>query len=507
MGRATISPLDFVGSCLVWTQRRRLVMAGLAALLIVSLIVGLALQRQSHGSHGAQRGRVAVASPTFVPHQGDTDDAGTDLTIVQGAVPTFQYQSGGYTLTGSVVDAQTGVPLASAVVWLSVAPTAGVRTAPALRVVSGASGIFTFTHLAQGTYTLAAARAVVPSGRVLYPEQATTGVQVPQAAPAQIALTPQAAPGRRDATAGGARNLIILDVSGIYGESWFDDPALQLVALNVRGLAATGARATSVSAPYGWHPADQYALLSGTYPAWRAFDPWPQLVAWGVPDGMDTTFWYSSPPEALTFGQESLFDVAQSYGMSTATLGSPEYALDDVSTHGVQTAQVGLVFDSAGWLAAAQHLIATMRANPSGFVFYGELDPPFGPAGSAGAVPDAPGGAYARAMGADDELVGLLRDWLAREGLLATTTVLVTASEAQINETNADNYYGLGAQGRGSSLDVPLVLAGPGIAPGAIARAPVSTFAVAATALRALCLPPPAHARAPAVAMLFSGSC
>ena len=209
----------------------------------------------------------------------------------------------------------------------------------------------------------------------------------------------------------------------------------------MRALAASGAQATQVVAPYGWHPADQYALLSSTYPSWRVYDPWPALTPWGTPDGIDTTFWYNSDPLTMEFGQQSLFDVALDYGMSTAALGGPQYMLSDVSTRGVQTAQVGLVFDSATWLAAAQHLIMNMAGNSNGFVLFTELDPPFGPAGFAGAAPDAPGGAYAQAMQADDELLGLLQNWLAGQGLLANTVIMVTASEAQVNETAFDNYY------------------------------------------------------------------
>jgi hypothetical protein len=209
----------------------------------------------------------------------------------------------------------------------------------------------------------------------------------------------------------------------------------------------------------------------------------------------------------MDFGQESLFDVGLGYGMSTAALGGPRYALSDISTRGVQTTQVGLVFDSAGWLTTAQHLILNMASNPNGFIFYSELDPSFGPAGAAGAIPDAPGGAYARAMQADDELLGLLRGWLAKQSLLSNTVILVTASEAQVNETAFDNYYGKGLQGAGTSMHVPFVVSGPGIAVGKMDQDPISNFAVAATALRALCLPAPANARVEALTSLFSNRC
>lgn len=454
---------------------------------------------------------IPTPSPTFVPKVGDVDinDLDDGASVILGAIPSFQFKSGGYTLSGVTIDAKTKRPVGGVSVWITLPPAPGQRTAPELRSVSTLAGEFSFSHLATGTYNLAAARYYLQngSGQSMYPEVVQAGVKVPQQSSLHLALSPQSAPGMRYPAPGVARNLVILDMSGIYADSWFDDPALQLESRNMQVLVASGASATRIDAPYGWHPADQYALLSGSYPAWRVYDPWPNLVPWGTPDGVDTTFWYNSDPTALDFGQESVFDVALGYGMSTAALGGPRYALSDVTTRGAQTTQVGLVFDSANWLTTAQHLILNMANNPNGFIFYSELDPPFGASGTAGAIPDAPGGAYARAMQADDELLGLLRDWLADSGLLANTVLLVTASEAQVNETAFDNYYGMGAQGAGSSLHVPLVLSGPGIAVGKTDQNPVSTFAVAATAMRALCLPAPVNAREQALISLFSNHC
>lgn len=475
------------------------------AVVLALLVVAGSSARAPAMAPGARS--AAVAAPTFVPHLGDVDDAGDGLFIAAGSVPTFQFKDGGTTLSGAVVDAATTRAISGVSVWIALPPVAGQRTSAALRAVSTASGTFSFAHLAPGTYNLAAARYTAPQGQSIYPEVTLTNVALPRGDAVRLALTPWAAPGNRSPASGGARNLIILDLRGIYAASWFDDPALQLAARNVRALAASGAQATQVAAPYGWHPADQYALLSGTYPAWRVYDPWPDSAPWGTPDGMDTTFWYESGSTTLEFGQESLFDVAERYGMSTAALGGPTYLLSDVSTRGVQTAQVGLTFEPVGWLASAEHLIASMEANPNGFVFYGALEPPLGPSGALGVTPDAPGGGYMQAMEADDQLVGLLRDWLAREHLLANSVILLTASEAQITETAADNYYGMGSSGRGSSLDVPLVLSGDGVAPGGVERQPIPSFVVAPTALRALCLPPPANARAGALVALFATPC
>ncbi len=449
----------------------------------------------------------AVPTPVFQPHVGDVGDMDDSMTVALGNVPAFQFVSGGFTLTGVTVDARSGQVLGGVSIWLTVPPVLGQRTAPTLRTVSTLSGTFSFFHLAMGHYNLAAARYTVQQGQPMYPEVVMAGVLVPQHKQLHLALNAQTAPGKRASSVGIARNLVMLDLTGIYAESWFNAPALESVTHNMRDLAAQGASATNVVAPYGWHPADQYALLSGTYPAWRVYDPWPAVQQWGLPDGMDTPFWYNSDLFSMQFGQESLFDVALGYGMSTAALGGQRYALSDVSTRGVQTAQVGLAFDGSTWLAAAQHMIENMRANPNGFIFYSELDPPFGRAGTAGAVPDASGGAYEQAVRIDDELVGLLHDWLSREDLLRNTVIIVTASEAQVNETGFDNYYGMGPGGVGSSLHVPLVIAGSGVAHGTNVSQVTSSFAVAATALRALCLPAPANARATAIISLFANTC
>ena len=488
-------------------SRLRLAWLGILLLLLVVIIATVAAALTAWRPPSPTVVSLPTASPTFVPRVGDVGDLDDGVTVSLGEIPSFQFKSGGYTLSGLTLDARTRRAVGGISIWITVPPVLGQRTAPELRSVSTLAGEFSFAHLAAGKYNLAAARYYLQNEQVMYPEIVEIGVTVPQKSLLRMMLSPQPAPGMRHQKTGVAKNLILLDMSGIYADSWFDDPSLQLEASNMRALIASGAYATQLNAPYGWHPADQYALLSGTYPTWRVYDPWPNLVPWGTPDGIDTNFWYNSDPAALDFGQESLFDVALGYGMSTAALGGARYALSDVSTRGVQTAQVGLVFDSASWLAAAEHLIQNMTKNRNGFIFYSELDPPLGPAGAAGAVPDAAGGAYARAMQADDELLGLLRDWLESQGLLSNSVVLVTASEAQANETAFDNYYGMGPQDAGSSLHVPLVVSGPGIAVGQMDRNPASTFAVAATALRALCLPAPANAREAALTSLFRNRC
>ncbi len=473
-------------------------------LIVILVVAGILIQLPQPTPHVVV---VPRSSPAFQPLVGDADDGDDGVNVTTGTIPGFQFKSGGYTLSGVVMNAQTRQHVGGASVWITLPPSLGQRTAPVLRAVSDVDGSFMFPHLAAGSYNLAIARYFMQARQPIYPETTFTRIGVPQRVTLRCMLFPKSAPGTRHLGENVARNMVILDTSGIYADSWFDDATLQLEDPNIRAMAAAGARATHIVAPYGWHPVDQYALLSGSYPAWRAYDAWPSLPPWGTPDGIDTTFWYNTTLTKLEFGQESLFDVARSYGMSTAVLGGQKYLLSDVSTRGVQTAQIGLTFDSANWLSTTQHMISTMSDNPNGFVFYGELDPPFGAASAAGAAPDAPGGSYGRAMQADDQLVGALRNWLATQKLLDNTVVIVTASEAQVNETAFDNYYGMGPEGRGSSLDVPFILSGKGVATGILEQRPVSSFAVAATVLRALCLPPPANARVGAITSLYENSC
>src|SRR5260370_16763598 len=81
-------------------------------------------------------------------------------------------------------------------------------------------------------------------------------------------------------------------------------------------LAQKGVVATQSWTQYGWSPIDHYQIAVGSYPAWRTPDA-PGKV-WGQPDGLDTNIWYGGTE---VFGQESIFDVAKSYGMSTAGIG------------------------------------------------------------------------------------------------------------------------------------------------------------------------------------------
>src|SRR5207245_1709978 len=107
----------------------------------------------------------------------------------------------------------------------------------------------------------------------------------------------------------------------------------------------------SVWHAYGWRALDQYALLTGGYPRWATFDTWPNPVAWGAPDGIDTRFWFSGGRSAHLFGQESIFDVAKGFGMQTDVVASSDYILSDATTRNLDLLQRSSTFDAVRWLS------------------------------------------------------------------------------------------------------------------------------------------------------------
>src|SRR5260370_10786828 len=113
---------------------------------------------------------------TFLPKVGDVGDLDDGITVALGTTPAFQFQSGGYTLSGVTVNALTKQAVSGVSVWITVPPVLGKRTAPELRSVSTADGPFSFSHLAAGRYNLAAARYYVQNGQPLYPEVVQAGV-------------------------------------------------------------------------------------------------------------------------------------------------------------------------------------------------------------------------------------------------------------------------------------------------------------------------------------------
>src|SRR5947199_7910892 len=129
-------------------------------------------------------------------------------------------------------------------------------------------------------------------------------------------------------------------------------------------LAQNGILASQAWTQYGWSPIDHYQIAVGSYPAWRTPDA-PGKV-WGQPDGLDTNIWYSG---SEVFGQESIFDVAKSYGMSTAVIGGNDYPTGHITDANVDQITLGQNISRVPTQCAtgAENLITAQPANRNGF--------------------------------------------------------------------------------------------------------------------------------------------
>src|SRR5579859_647401 len=443
------------------------------------------------------RQALVVPTPSFQPVVGDVhdpEDDDPDITVQQGVIPGFQFKQGGYALAGTVVDAQSGQPVAGAVVWLDLPPQAGQPTSAALHTLTDTQGSYQFFHIAEGLYTLVASRYYIMGdgryyGERVFPSVALKGNRSHIVLPLQVVN----APGQRNVGARQAKNLILIDVRGFYAASLLNDPALLDQTVNLRAFLQHASVASSVWWPYGWRPLDQYALLTGTYPQWATYDPWPHPVAWGMPDNIDITYWFTGGRAAHLFGQESIFDVAKGYGMQTSVVAGSDFILSDATTRNVDLLQRSSSFAESSWLAQMQAAIQAGQQNSNGFLLYGEL-PALSPL-DASSSPDAPGDDYQQALQLADQSFGQLLSWLGQQGMLSNTLIALTTSQAQANHTDADNFYGMGSTGQGSSKQTLLALSGPGICPGATHDANYSAFMVAPQLMQAMGLPAPAEAR------------
>jgi phosphoglycerol transferase MdoB-like AlkP superfamily enzyme len=94
-----------------------------------------------------------------------------------------------------------------------------------------------------------------------------------------------------------------------------------------------------------------------------------------------------------------------------------------------------------------------------------------------------------------DQTFGQFLTWLGQQGLLRNSLIVLTTSQAQANHTDADNFYGMGPTGQGSSKETLLALSGPGICGGTVDNTVYSAFGVAPTIMHVIGLPAPAEAR------------
>src|SRR6266487_1468459 len=101
-----------------------------ATLLVVSITYLWMRPQQANNIHVQ-----STVQPTqFQPVIGDVNDPehdDPDITVQQALVPGFQFRSGGYTLSGIVIDAQTRRPVFGAIVWIDLPVIVGQPTTTA----------------------------------------------------------------------------------------------------------------------------------------------------------------------------------------------------------------------------------------------------------------------------------------------------------------------------------------------------------------------------------------
>jgi hypothetical protein len=434
-------------------------------------------------------------SATFKPVVGDVsdlDDADPDVTVEQPLVPAFQFRRGGYTLSGTVIDAQSHQPVANAVVWIDLPVREDQPTSISLHAVTDASGNYRFIHLAPGLYTVAASR-YYNAGRYYAQRVFSAVVLKGNRTGLLLPLVPIATPGRRSIQAGRAKNIILIDLRGFYAASLLDDPLLVDQSPNLRAFLQHASVLRSLWQPYGWRPLDQYILLTGAYPQWATYDPWPHPLPWGAPDHIDTTFWFTGGRSAHLFGQESIFDVAKGYGMQTGAVAGADYILSDATTRNLDLLLRSSTFNANIWLAQMKDAVLSGAQQANGFLLYGELASL--PPGDASSSPDARNDVYQQSLLLADQTFGQFLAWLGQQGLLRNTLIALATSQAQANHTDADNFYGMGITGQGTSKQTLLALAGPGACSGQVNDTVYSSFVIAPALLQALGLPAPAEAR------------
>src|SRR5712692_7625030 len=445
---------------------------------------------------GKQRSAQTVHPPTYKPVVGDVNDPeqdDPDITVQQALVPGFQFRSGGNRLSGTVTDDRTGQPLLGAVVWIDLPVTVGQRTSAALHTVTDGRGYYQFAHLATGSYTLVASRYYnIGDGRY-YAERIFSPVALKgDRAGLILPLTSISAPGKRSLAAGQAKNVVMIDLRGFYAASLLDDPLLLNQTQNLQAFLRHANVARSVWQPYGWRAPDQYALLTGSYPQWATYDPWPHPVAWGVPDGIDTTFWFTGGRNAHLFGQESIFDVAKGYGMQTSVVAGSDYILSDATTRNLDLLQRSSSFEATRWLSQVKDAVLSGEQQEHGFLLYAELAPL--PASDGNSSPDAQGDSYQQALQQADQTFGQLLAWLGQEGLLHNTLIVLTTSQAQANHTDVDNFYGMGSTDLGTSKQTLFALSGLGAcSSSSVNDTNYSSFIIAPAIMQSIGLPAPAE--------------
>ncbi len=439
-----------------WPGKRQLAIACTATicgLVILSLIIiphTISAQTTPPGP-GSQHMQQYIPSSAF----GDTDDlpAGSLKPRQQGLA------AGSASVSGVVTDATTGQPVANAQVGISDGTSGGT----AQYTTTASNGSYSFSGIATGTYNLEADRYRISGTQPLYKDAQQMQVNVNGSVTVNFQLTPISVVGSRTVSAGHAKNLLIVDFDETYYDSWFSDAqSMANKSPSIHQVAQSGVLAQQAWTQYGWSPIDHYQIAVGSYPAWRTPDA-PGKV-WGQPDGLDTNIWYNG---SEVFGQESIFDVAKSYGMSTAVIGGNDYPTGHITDANVDQISLGKNINGVPtqWDTEVENFITSNASNPNGFLVYMPVTEAEG-SSVENTSPQDSSGLYQQASSWDDQALGQLLTWLQQNNYKSNTAIAVVSDEAENDHTSYDNFYGTGSTGLGSTRHVPFVFAGPGIVQG-----------------------------------------
>ena len=476
-----------------WLSRRRyavLATFGIMVLLISSVVIiprGLA--------HYAQASQTGSPHPTYVPSNafGDTDD------LPNGAIHAQRkgLAAGSATVSGVVTDATSGNPVANAEIGIS----AGAVGSTAQYATTASDGSYSFSGIAAGTYNLSASRYTISGTQSFYKDAQQMSVSVSSTATVNFSLTPIPVSGSRTVPSGRAKNLIVVDYDETYHESWFtDSQSMVNSSPATHQLAQSGVVASENWTQYGWSPIDHYQIAVGSYPAWRTPDA-PGKV-WGQPDGLDTNIWYGGTE---VFGQESIFDVAKSYGMSTAVIGGNDYPTGHITDANVDQITLGQNINGVPtqWVTEVENFITSNASNPNGFLIYMPITEAEGRSVES-TSPDSSGGLYQQASGWDDQAYGQLQTWLQQNNYTSNTAISITSDEAENDHTSYDNFYGVGDTGQGTTRHDPFVFAGPGIASGQTYSTVMGIDDLSTNYMYELGLPAPVDSRGHVIASFYT---
>src|SRR5437764_12300962 len=474
-----------------WLGRHRLSVIGsgaVAALVILSIV----LIPRAISMHTPQ----PVHLDHYVPSTafGDTDD------LPGGAqhLPRVSLAAGSASVSGVVTDASTKQPVANVSVGISVGTVGGA----AQYSTTAADGSYSVSGIASGTYNISAWRYAISGTQPFYKDAQQTQGNFSSSATVNFSRPPISVPGSRTVPSGRAQNLIIVDYDEPYHESWFTDTqSMANSSPATHQLAQNGVVANEAWTQYGWSPIDHYQIAVGSYPAWRTPDA-PGKV-WGQPDGLDTNIWYGGTE---VFGQQSIFDVAKSYGMNTAVIGGNDYPTGHITNGNVDQITLGKNINGVPtqWVTEVENFITAHASNPNGFVVYMPVTEAEGRSVES-TSPDSSGSLYQQASGWDDQAYGQLQTWLQQNNYTGNTAVSITADEAQNDHTSFDNFYGVGSTGQGTTRHIPFVFSGPGIVSGQTYATTMGIDDMSTNYMYELGLPAPVDSQGQVISSFYTG--